>query len=405
MSDRSPFRWIMPFATKTSFPGSAWERRTARLCLANIARAQQSSVREAEPPRCAFPGRAWERGDRSRLRWIIPFTALALVVMLTPVRADEQAKTNTLTPKEIEEGWLLLFDGETTFGWKAEGAVSVKDGTLKIGGENAGAITTSAQFYRGLLRCTTRQKGALKAEIIWRGEKQSPGGAASWSTVEWEPAAGGASPIRIEVPAASELEIRQLVFQPRELKPLFNGKDLTGWKVFPGERYKSQFSVTKEGWLNVKNGPGDLQTEGAYDDFILQLECISNGKALNSGVFFRCVAGQYQNGYEAQIQNGYKDGDRTKPVDFGTGAIYRRVPARKVVSNDHEWFTMTIAARGKHIATWVNGYQTVDWTDERPPNDNPRNGSKMGKGHISIQGHDPTTDLSFRNIRIAELPK
>ena len=56
-----------------------------------------------------------------------------------------------------------------------------------------------------------------------------------------------------------------------------------------------------------------------------------NGKALNSGIFFRCIPGQYQNGYEAQIQNGFKDDDRTKPVDFGTGAIYRRVPARKVV--------------------------------------------------------------------------
>lgn len=56
-----------------------------------------------------------------------------------------------------------------------------------------------------------------------------------------------------------------------------------------------------------------------------------------------------------------------------------------------------------HISTWVNGYQTVDWTDDRPADNNPRKGSKTGKGHLSIQGHDPTTDLSFRNIRIAEL--
>jgi hypothetical protein len=66
---------------------------------------------------------------------------------------------------------------------------------------------------------------------------------------------------------------------------------------------------------------------------------------------------------------------------------------------------MTVLAHGRHIATWVNGYQTVEWTDDRPPDDNPRKGSKTGKGHISIQGHDPTTDLSFRNLRIAELPK
>ena len=59
--------------------------------------------------------------------------------------------------------------------------------------------------------------------------------------------------------------------------------------------------------------------EKQWADFVLQLECISNGKALNSGIFFLCIPDQYQNGYEAQIQNGYKDNDRTKPTDFGTG--------------------------------------------------------------------------------------
>src|SRR5262249_2115699 len=150
-------------------------------------------------------------------------------------------------------------------------------------------------------------------------------------------------------------------FQPRELKPLFNGKDLTGWKVFQGDpkRAATKFEVTKDGELSAKNGPGDLQTERQFDNFVLQLECKTKGKGLTSGVFCRCVGDQYQNGYEAQIQNAYKGDDRTKPVDYGTGAIYRRVPARKVVSDDNEWFAMTVAADGPHIATWVNGYQTV----------------------------------------------
>ncbi|HEV3118417.1 MAG TPA: family 16 glycoside hydrolase, partial [Gemmataceae bacterium] len=60
---------------------------------------------------------------------------------------------------------------------------------------------------------------------------------------------------------------------------------------------------------------------------------------------------------------------------------------------------------GNHLAVWVNGYQTADFTDTRAPNKSARKGSKVEKGPISLQGHDPTTDLSFRNIRIAELPK
>ncbi len=66
--------------------------------------------------------------------------------------------------------------------------------------------------------------------------------------------------------------------------------------------------------------------------------------------------------------------------------------------------TLTIIAHGRHLATWVNGIQVADWTDHRKLSDNARNGCRLEKGPISIQGHDPTTDLSFRNVRIAELP-
>jgi hypothetical protein len=207
------------------------------------------------------------------------------------------------------------------------------------------------------------------------------------------------------------------------LQPLFNGKDLDGWGTFPGK--KSQFTVG-DGAIHLKNGPGDLQSEGKYANFVLQLECKSNGKHLNSGVFFRCKPNEYQNGYEAQIHNNFtadpakeytveefdpkthelveKKKVKSAATDFGTGAIYRRVPARSGVAKDGEWFTMTIVAHGNHFATWVNGIQQVDWYDNRPASDNPRMGFRSEAGHISIQGHDPTTDLSFRNIRIAELP-
>jgi hypothetical protein len=187
------------------------------------------------------------------------------------------------------------------------------------------------------------------------------------------------------------------------LKPIFNGKDLTGWKEIPGK--KSRFTVAAGGELNVNDGPGDLQTEEQWQDFVLQLEVFSNGNHLNSGVFFRCIPGAFWSGYEAQIRNEWKGNDRTRPVDYGTGGIYNRQPARKVVSSDREWFLMTVAAEGNHLAVWVNGYQTADFTDTRPANPSARKGTKTDKGPISLQGHDPTTDLRFRKIRIAELPR
>jgi hypothetical protein len=214
------------------------------------------------------------------------------------------------------------------------------------------------------------------------------------------------TPFVIETDGTTPVTVSDIKLWPHPLETkLFEGKNLDGWKINTADpkRMSSKWEVTKGGELSLKNGPGDLVTEKEFDNFVLQLECKTLGKALNSGVFFRCIPGQYQNGYEAQIHNGYRADDRTKPIDFGTGAIYRRVPARKVVSNDNEWFTMTVVADGKHIATWVNGYPTVDWTDERKENENPRQGFRAAKGPISLQGHDPTTDILFRNIRIAEI--
>lgn len=354
--------------------------------------------------------------------------AAALLVLAAAATADD-AKPPALAARDVADGWLMLFDGETTFGWKIDGDAAVKDGVLVLGGQKKTVASPATGFAAYEVTFETEGHGRVRLK--------TRGGATDFALTDQptvvtitvrpgadddmthklsvgddriarhvlEATADGRTTLEIEVPPTRTLRVKSARVKPVGLKPIFNGKDLSGWKVFPGEKYRSKFDVAPAGELRVTNGPGDLQTEKQYANFVLQLECKTNGKALNSGVFFRCLPGQYQNGYEAQIQNAYKDNDRTKPTDFGTGAIYRRVPARKVVSNDNEWFTMTVVADGNRIATWVNGYQTVDWADDRVADDNPRKGSKTGAGHISIQGHDPTTDLLFRNIRIAELPK
>lgn len=355
---------------------------------------------------------------------------ICLLLAATAARADDKPKATALTPQEIADGWLLLFDGETTFGWKVDGGAVVKEGSLVLGGGKPTVATPQTGFASYDLRLETYGVGELV--FAYEGGSSSLGltnqstrldlkvrvgfgGSTSESTIRVGPdgsvsrtgSVETAKPatFRVEVPAGGTFAVRSAMVRPHGTRPLFNGKDLAGWKPFTGDpkRSISKFTVTPAGELSVKNGPGDLQTEKQFDDFVLQLECKTNGTALNSGIFFRCLPDQYQQGYEAQVQNGYLGGDRTKPADFGTGAIYRRVPARKVVSNDREWFTMTVLAKGPHIATWVNGYPVVSWADDRKPAENARQGLYTKKGPLSIQGHDPTTDLLFRNIRIADL--
>lgn len=199
------------------------------------------------------------------------------------------------------------------------------------------------------------------------------------------------------------IAFRNVFLRPVSSRPLFNGQDLSGWRVVPGS--KSEFSVVDHS-IHVSNGPGFLETEETFGDFVLHLEARTNGVGLNSGVFFRAMQGTEQapsHGYEMQIQHAFRNNDRTQPEDFGTGAIFRRIPARYIVGNDHEWVTQTLIAQENRFATWVNGYQVVNWQDERKPDSNPRQGQRLEPGHISLQGHDPTTDLDFRTIRIHTL--
>lgn len=360
------------------------------------------------------------------------FMTATLVPLTTTAGAQEKPKPTALSPQEVADGWISLFDGETLFGWKIDGEAKIAGGLLELGGEKETTATTTTQFSNSKVQFDYRMAAYKKADFVLEGAKESLSGLMTRTACEvaiqgnkivefmtkaslgggleaksllLAPEGPSRTTIGFRVPAGTKLTLYPIKLKPLGLNPVFNGKDLTGWKALPGKDHKSTFSVTPQGELAIKNGKGDLQTEGQWDDFVLQLDVRTNGKHLNSGVFFRCLPGEVWSGYESQIRNQWEGNDRTKPVDFGTGAIYRRQPARKVVSNDNEWFTKAIVAHGNHMAVWVDGYQVTDFTDTRPANRSARQGTKVDKGPISLQGHDPTTDLSFRNIRIAELAR
>jgi hypothetical protein len=87
---------------------------------------------------------------------------------------------------------------------------------------------------------------------------------------------------------------------PKGFEPLFNGKNLTGWKVMGG---KADAWGADAGVLFVKGGGGGwLMTEKEYGDFELLLEYKLPEKG-NSGVALRApLQGQpHYDGMEIQI--------------------------------------------------------------------------------------------------------
>jgi hypothetical protein len=370
--------------------------------------------------------------------------------------AAEQ-KQNSLTAEELKQGWILLFDGESLYGWKAASQANweVADGAIRVSEGEKGLLNTTTQFADYELKLDFRAPTDTNSGIFLRTSPQpkdpasdcyelniaSPAespfptgsfvgrqkGTAANVNDGWHSYHVTASAGKFNVKLDGEMvldyddpkplgrgfiglqlnhgpvEFRNIKLRPLGLESIFNGKDLAGWTIYPDK--PTVFSVTDDGNLNMKLGPGQLESEGQYADFVLQTEIFVNGQGLNSGIFFRCIPGDFWMGYESQINNAFIDGDRTKPKDCGTGGIYRRQNARRVVANDFEWFHKTIVCDDRHMAVWVNGVQVLDWTDARPPDLNPRKGQRLEKGTIILQGHDPTTDLSFRNIRIAETAK
>ena len=385
------------------------------------------------------------------IRWLA-----AITVSLSSLALGVAAEPVALSSDELANGWISLFDGTSLYGWRAacEADWQVKDGAIVVTAGEAGLLRTTTQFSDYVLRLEFRCGPRTNSGVFLRTSPRPRDPAKDCYELNIAPPDNpyptGSFVKRqraIEVPAhdgwqtlevsadgemftvtcngqqvttyndpqplgrgfiglqhnEGEVAFRNIRLKPLGLQSIFNGQNLDGWNTFP--EMTSRFSVTDDGLLHVKDGPGQLETANKYGDFVLQLESITNGEQLNSGVFFRCIPGDKMMGYESQIHHGYLDGDRTKPVDCGTGGIFRRKNARRVVSDDFQWCYMTIIAEGPHMATWVNGYQVCDWTDARKPHENPRKGLRLEPGTIMLQGHDPTTDLCFRNFRIGEMER
>lgn len=192
--------------------------------------------------------------------------------------------------------------------------------------------------------------------------------------------------------------------QAEEAKPLFNGRDLTGWQGMQGP--PDNWGV-KKGNLTCTGGKGAqwLATKEEFSDFDLALEfnLPVNG---NSGVFIRAPkeGTPYVDGMEIQLLDDYGEKWKSLKPDQFTGAIYAAMaPSKRVTKKAGEWQTMRILCVGRKCQVWVNGQQIIDAEldkvaekfGEKVP------GLKRNKGLIGVQNHgDP---VSFRKIVIREV--
>jgi hypothetical protein len=301
------------------------------------------------------------------------FSAILLLasISLSTIAAEkDQTKPNTVTPQEIADGWFLLFDGETTFGWQADGEAKTENALLMLGGKHATKAWTTMDllgFEIAFKAPKCRGEGSVH---IMGGGTCSYGIANSddgtlGHRFTYDPRRQKKEPaILFNVPAKTQIALQTVKCRPLQTRPLFNARGLSGWKEIKSGKTWSVFTVTRQGELRIQDGPGELRTQDEFDNYALQLECKTNGRTDGVLDFVSCP-----------------------------GAQLRIQPARKPVNHENEWNSLTVVAQDKHVAVWLNGYQAADFTRQ-----------SSGKGPIILRGKDATTDVRFRNIRMMPLP-
>lgn len=198
-------------------------------------------------------------------------------------------------------------------------------------------------------------------------------------------------------------------FKNIRLRPLDGGTSLAldanwekDWDKSAKEGAEFAVEATDAG-LKITGGLGQLQSKSDWGDFILQATYQLAKPEVNSGIFFRCVRDSMLDGYECQLNHAITNDDPLQPADAGAGAIFRRAQARVVMGDGSKPTYVTLIAHGPQLMTWVNGIQVVDFVDNRPADDNPRKGLRTAPGPVSLQGHDPTTDATFKSIQISAI--
>lgn len=198
-----------------------------------------------------------------------------------------------------------------------------------------------------------------------------------------------------------------------EWQALFNGRDLSAWKVF-GKPDDAPIAWTIEnGALAWQKGGGNLMTKESYADFELELEWkISPGG--NSGVMFRVDPKSDkppQSGPEIQILDDSKHKDGKSELT-SAGSLYALYPRAKAAAKPvGEWNTMRLRVQGGRVQNWLNGELAVeaeigsaDWNRRVAGSKFAKFQQTFGKvpsGPILLQDHsDP---VWFRNIRIRRL--
>lgn len=195
-----------------------------------------------------------------------------------------------------------------------------------------------------------------------------------------------------DVVEAPEANYSPVIVDESKSISLFNGKDLTGWKVTGTEKW-----YVENGLLVCENGPDDtfgyLSTIEHYKNFQLTLE-YKQEKRGNSGVFIHTkINGDKVNGWQVEIAPpGHHAGGINK---YQRGWLAKPNTKKDEVIKMGEWNKMKIIVNEGQLTSWLNGTLMATIDDV---------GVVKSEGGIALQIHgENETHIKWRNIQLVEL--
>ena len=175
---------------------------------------------------------------------------------------------------------------------------------------------------------------------------------------------------------------------------LFNGRDLTGWRLLEPHA-DNGWSVADGVLMNrVAKGKhhGNLRTDAEFEDFNLKLE-VRTQQGSNSGVYLRGI-------YEIQIAETFG-----KPLDpHNMGALYSRItPTVAAEKPIGEWQTLDITLVDRHLTVILNGKNIIDNQPVLGCTGGAITSDEFKPGPIYLQGDH--TNIDYRNIVLRPVVK
>jgi hypothetical protein len=185
---------------------------------------------------------------------------------------------------------------------------------------------------------------------------------------------------------------------------LFDGQSLSGWQGDTLDTWRVEDGMIVGGSL-VETVPNNefLVTDRSYENFILTLKIKLTGDEgfINSGVQFhskRLTNPAYEmEGYQADWGGGYWASLYDESRRNLTLSAPDSTQVMKWVNLD-DWNDYKVHAENGRIQLFINGHQTVDYTEEDK--------SISQSGLIGLQIHGGgKAQVAFKDIFIEELPQ